>query len=103
MHNTHRGFSSLIVIVLVVILGIIAYSVFKKTSHAPTETPVLETTDTTQEQTVEYKKVPTTTQTSGEEQDIQTLSNQDLQDLESETELLQADIDDLMFEDLGIE
>lgn len=104
-YNT-RGFSSILILVIVVVLGIIAYSIFKKTTLAPTQ-------ESLQEETVENSSEQTTTRNTNSQTKNQTttitnsttatVTEDDLASLESEAELMESEMDDLMFEDLGFE
>ena len=92
-------------IVIIAILGIIAYGVFKKTTLAPEEIPEIESIEETKEVTrkVETYKSPETKETITITETNITITEEDFATLESETSLLQTEFDDLMFEDLGFE
>jgi|GEM_PF-1799675 len=106
MEENTKGFSTLVMIVIIAILGIIAYGVFKKTTLAPEETPEIELVEETKEVTtrkVETYKSPETKETVTTTETNITITEEDFATLESETSLLQTEFDDLMFEDLGFE
>lgn len=104
MKYNNRGFSSVLILVIVVILGIIAYSIFKKTSLAPGEDSIpQETIETSSEQTTTQYR---TTQTKKEvitNSSTVTITQEDLENLESEAGSMESEIEDLKFEDLGFE
>lgn len=104
-YNT-RGFSSIIILIIVVVLGIIAYSIFKKTTLAPTQESLpTETTGVESQQTIsQTKSSQTKTQTTTITNSTgATITEDDLASLESETVLMESEMNDLMFEDLGFE
>lgn len=104
MKYNNRGFSSILILVIVVVLGIIAYSIFKKTSLAPGEESIPENIPeiSSEQATPQYKTTQTKTQTITNSSTA-TITQEDLENLESEAGSMESEIEDLQFEDLGFE
>lgn len=98
-----RGASSLLIIFIVVILGVIAYSIFKNINQqnlSPVEQPVISQENTPTERS--YPKQETTIFEINQKTTTE-LSSQDISAMEQETAEIDTEIQDLMFEDLAVE
>lgn len=98
-----RGASSLLIIFIVVILGVIAYSIFKNINQqnlSSVEQPVIPQENTPAERS--YPKQETTIFEINQKTTTE-LSSQDISAMEQETAKIDTEIQDLMFEDLAVE
>lgn len=109
MKFDRKGSGSLVLVFVIIILGFIAYGIFKNRTLAPTEDMMVPTsedegqgnTSSTPSQgtrTNTYQNTSTTTTTSQT-----TTETESLTEIEMEAESLETEMNDLMFDDLGFE
>ncbi len=98
--NYTSGTSSVLILVILVVLGAIAYMLFTNKADAPLPAPEEEQLEQTQvrTQTTSQKSSAVTGQTK-----IESTSTSEVDPLEQELSVVETEINDLMFDDLGVE